>query len=101
MDKIDDRLLKRYDFESEQELMDWAQTMNGPEWTFPDDYEGACLYTDSDGGIAEITYSEMFDDDGFAIRPINCFYVDFKALDLLVIYRALREEWRRTYEKAE
>lgn len=92
MEGISKDLLERYGFKSEQALMDWAQNMDGPDWRYSED-SCSSLYTDSDGGIAEITYSEMFDDEGFAIRPINCFYVDFNALDLLVVYKELRDEW--------
>jgi hypothetical protein len=100
MKEITQDFLTRYGFKSEQELMRWAESMDGPDWRFSED---SCsrLYTDGDSGIAEITHSDMFDDDGFIIRPIKCLYVDFKALDLLVIYKELRDEWEYAYEYSE
>jgi hypothetical protein len=79
--------------------MDWAQNMERTDWR----YSGgaAILYTDGDGGIAEIRCSEMFDEKGIDIRPINCFYVDFLMSDLVHLYEELREAWEYAYEQAE
>ena len=100
MEKITQDLLTRYGFKSEQDLMTWAESMDGPDWRYSED-SCSCLYTDGDSGIAEIAHSEMFDDDGFTIRPINCLYVDFNVLDLLVVYKELHDEWKYAYEYSE
>jgi hypothetical protein len=100
MEGITKALLERYGFESEWALVSWGQRMEATDWKYSEN-ESAVLYTDGDGGIAEITYSEMFDEKGFAIRPINCFYVDFLMSDLEYIYKELREEWEYAYEQAE
>ena len=100
MKEITQDLLTRYGFQSEQQLMNWAENMNGPDWLYSED-SCSCLYTDGDNGIAEITRSETFDDDGLAVRPINCLYVDFNVLDLLVVYKELHDEWKYAYEYSE
>lgn len=100
MEKITQDLLTRYGFKSEQQLMAWAESMEDADWRFSED-SCSCLYTDGDSGIAEIAHSEMFDDDGFTIRPINCLYVDFNVLDLLVVYKELHDEWKHAYEYSE
>jgi len=100
MEKITQDLLTRYGFKSEQELMRWAESMEDADWRFSED-SCSLLYTDGDSGIAEITHSDMFDDAGLAIRPINCLYVDFNVLDILVLHKNLRDEWKHAYEYSE
>jgi len=100
MEGISKDLLERYGFESEWELVKWAHNMKRTDWKYSEN-ECCVLYTDGDGGVAEITYSEMFDENGFAIKPVNCFYVDFLMTDLVYIYKELREAWEYAYEQAE
>ena len=100
MEGISKDLLERYGFESEQALMDWAQNMEKTDWRYAGG-QYSVLYTDGDGGIAEIRCSEMFDEKGIDIRPINCFYVDFLMSDLVNLYEVLREAWEYAYEQAE
>lgn len=90
IEKVTPYLLVRYGFDSEYELNHWAENLEGPNWRLSDESDSA-LYTDGDFGIAEIGYSEMFDDKGVSITLVGCSYVDLDIESLLTIHEALKE----------
>jgi hypothetical protein len=90
IEKVTPYLLVRYGFDSEYELNRWAENLEGPNWRLSDE-DGSALYTDGDSGIAEIGYSEMFDDKGVSISLVECRYVDMDIESLLTIHKALKE----------
>ena len=90
IEKVTPYLLVRYGFDSEHELNRWAENLEGPNWRLSEESDSA-LYTDGDSGIAEIGYSDMFDEWGVSITLIECRYVDLDMLSLLTIHKQLKE----------
>ena len=98
------RLMEVYGFADEQALWDFGQDMQNPKVKISkithieevdDDYDDepiephtviTVLYTDGDGGYLELSQSEMFDDDGFQIRPVLCSYADMTHGALLSLF---------------
>ena len=89
--KVTPYLLVRYGFESEYELNAWAENLEGPNWRISDESDSA-LYTDGDSGVAEIGYSDIFDDKGVSITLVGCRYVDMDIESLLEIHEELKAE---------
>lgn len=91
IEKVTPYLLVRYGFDSEYELNRWAENLEGPNWRLSDESDSA-LYTDGDSGVAEIGYSDMFDDKGVSITLVGCRYVDMDIESLLEIHEELKAE---------
>lgn len=69
----------------------WGQTMNH-HYRFNEEGD-TCLYTDGDDGIALISISEVFEEDGLSIQLFDCLYCDFNYRQLGKIYRLLKKQF--------
>ena len=78
-------IMKRFKFDSEEDLNVWSCSFI-PDYLYEKD-ESAVLYTDGDCGIALISFSEIFDEDGIMIELIDCTYCDIRMSDLKKIHK--------------
>ena len=82
---------KEFGFPDLDAVKMWGQTLNH-HYRFNTNGDW-CLYTDGDDGIALISISEVFEEDGLSIQLFDCVYCDFNYRQLGKIYRLLKMQF--------
>lgn len=85
---------------TEQEINDHSTLTNPNYWQHPID-KCRFLYSDGDGGLAVISFSEIFEDDGFQIELIDCAWFDIDFYSLSEIRKRYILEVELVYQEAE
>ena len=88
-----------FEFSCAEEMILWANTMQPDQLISKEN--GNALYTDGDSGLALVSMSEVFDDEGISIQLICCNYCDFDFDVLSDIVYELQEIWKQYTEEDE
>lgn len=88
-----------FGFYCADDMILWANTMQPDQLISKEN--GNALYTDGDSGLALVSMSEVFDDEGISIQLICCNYCDFDFDVLSGIVYELQEIWKQYTEEDE
>ena len=98
-DQFLEEVAQSFGFSCADDMMLWANSMQPAHVISKGG--GTALYTDGDSGLAWLTMSEVFDNEGVSIQLVRCNYCDFDLDALNDLVDKLKEVWDEYTEEDE